>query len=53
MILPVATKLKPADRTQFPLPKADWERFTQRLERPAKVPAGLRKLFSKPSVFDQ
>jgi uncharacterized protein (DUF1778 family) len=52
MIPGVATKLKPADRTQFFLAKADWERFSQRLQRPAKVPAGLRKLFTKPTVFD-
>jgi uncharacterized protein (DUF1778 family) len=48
----VGTKLKPADRTQFPLAKADWDRFAQRLQRPAKVTSGLRKLFTKPTVFD-
>jgi hypothetical protein len=52
MIRPVATKLKPADRTQFSLAKAEWEQFNRRLKRPAKVPAGLRKLFLKPTVFD-
>jgi len=52
MVQVVATKLKPADRTQFSPAKADWERFMQLLQRPAQIPPGLRKLFSKPSVFD-
>lgn len=41
-----------ADRTQFPLDKPEWEEFTQLLERPPHVPGGLRRLFSKPSVFE-
>lgn len=41
-----------ADRTQFPLGGPDWERFTQLLDRPPHVPHGLRKLFSKSSVFE-
>lgn len=44
-------KTKPADRTQFQLAKPEWERFVEMLERPPHVPEGLRKLFSKPSVF--
>lgn len=40
-----------ADRTHFELEQPDWDRFTELLDRPAKVPPGLRKLFSKPSVF--
>lgn len=41
-----------ADRTRFPLASAEWERFTQLLDRPPRVPTGLRELFSKPSVFE-
>lgn len=41
-----------ADRTQFPLPPAGWEEFTQLLERPPRVPVGLDRLYSKPSVFE-
>jgi uncharacterized protein (DUF1778 family) len=41
-----------ADRTQFPLPPTQWEEFTQLLERPPRVPEGLRRLYSKPSVFE-
>jgi uncharacterized protein (DUF1778 family) len=41
-----------ADRKQFPLPPAQWNEFTQLLERTPRVPEGLRRLFSKPSVFE-
>jgi uncharacterized protein (DUF1778 family) len=41
-----------AERTQFPLDKPEWEQFTELLDRPPRVPSGLRKLFSKPSVFE-
>jgi uncharacterized protein (DUF1778 family) len=41
-----------ADRRQFPLPPARWEEFTQLLERPPQIPDGLRRLYSKPSVFE-
>lgn len=41
-----------ADRTQFRLGKAEWDRFTELLDRPPRVPDGLRKLYSKPSVFE-
>lgn len=41
-----------ADRTDFPLPSSDWERFTEMLDRPPHVPDGLRALYSKPSVFE-
>lgn len=41
-----------ADRTQFPLDKSEWEQFTRLLDRPPRVPSGLQKLFSKPSVFE-
>jgi uncharacterized protein (DUF1778 family) len=41
-----------ADRQRFSLDDADWERFNELLDRPARVPAGMRDLFSKPSAFD-
>ncbi len=41
-----------ADRTTFELGDADWRRFDELLDRPARVPKGLRDLFSKPSTFE-
>ncbi len=41
-----------ADRTTFELDDADWRRFNELLDRPARVPEGLRDLFSRPSVFE-
>ena len=41
-----------ADRKQFPLPPAQWNEFTHLLERAPRVPEGLRRLYSKPSVFE-
>lgn len=40
-----------ADRRQFALEPAAWKKFNEILDRPARVPAGLKNLFSKPSVF--
>ena len=41
-----------ADRTEFPLGPARWQEFTQLLDRHPRVPNGLRRLYSKPSVFE-
>jgi uncharacterized protein (DUF1778 family) len=41
-----------ADRTQFALGPAGWKEFTRLLDRPPRVPKGLRRLYSKPSVFE-
>lgn len=41
-----------ADRTVFTLDGPSWERFVAALDRPPRVPAGLRELFSRPSVFE-
>lgn len=38
--------------TSFKLNERDWNRFMERIARPAVVPKGLRSLFSKPSVFE-
>lgn len=41
-----------ADRRHFVLDEQGWKRFSELLDRPAQVPPGLEKLFSKPSVFE-
>jgi uncharacterized protein (DUF1778 family) len=41
-----------ADRAQFEIDKPAWDEFLDLLDRPPKVPDGLRSLFSKPSVFE-
>lgn len=41
-----------ADRRVFTLDDARWDRFVEILDRPPRVPAGLRELFSRPSVFE-
>jgi uncharacterized protein (DUF1778 family) len=41
-----------ADRTRFELAEPDWQKLIELLDRPPEVPAGLRELFSKPSVFE-
>jgi uncharacterized protein (DUF1778 family) len=41
-----------ADRTVFTLDTAQWDRFLEILDRPPRVPAGLKELFSRPSVFE-
>lgn len=41
-----------ADRTQFGLDSAAWQEFDELLSRPPRIPEGLRKLFSRPSVFE-
>jgi uncharacterized protein (DUF1778 family) len=40
-----------SDRTQFSLDKSAWDEFNDLLDRPPRVPSGLRELFSKSSVF--
>ena len=42
-----------ADRGLFMLAEDDWRTFSVMLDRPARVPKGLKDLFSKPSVFDE
>ena len=41
-----------ADRTTFELEAESWTEFMELLDRPARVPEGLRDLFAKPSVFE-
>lgn len=40
-----------ADRTQFVLGAAQWERFIELLDRAPQDNPGLERLFSRPSVF--
>jgi uncharacterized protein (DUF1778 family) len=41
-----------ADCMVFTLDEAQWNRLTEILGRPSRVPAGLKELFSRPSVFE-
>jgi uncharacterized protein (DUF1778 family) len=41
-----------ADRTRFVLDEDRWRRLNELLDRPPRIPAGLRDLFSRPSVFE-
>jgi uncharacterized protein (DUF1778 family) len=41
-----------ADRTVFTVKDAEWDRLQEILDRPPHVPAGLKELFSRPSVFE-
>jgi uncharacterized protein (DUF1778 family) len=41
-----------ADRTHFSLDEDQWRQLMEALDRPPRVPPGLRDLFSRPSVFE-
>lgn len=41
-----------ADRTEFLLDEEEWRQLNELLDRPPRVPSGLRDLFSRPSVFE-
>lgn len=41
-----------ADRTRFVLDEDQWRQLNELLDRPPRVPPGLRDLFSHPSVFE-
>jgi uncharacterized protein (DUF1778 family) len=41
-----------ADQNYFALPKDKWNAFMRELDRPPKVPAGSKQLFSRPSVAE-
>jgi uncharacterized protein (DUF1778 family) len=41
-----------ADRTEFILDEEEWRQLNELLDRPPRVPSGLRDLFSRPSVFE-
>jgi uncharacterized protein (DUF1778 family) len=41
-----------ADQNRFVLPKEKWDAFLKELDRPPKVPAGLKRLFSRTPVAE-
>jgi uncharacterized protein (DUF1778 family) len=41
-----------ADQNHFVLPKDNWDAFMKELDRPPKVPVGLKRLFARPSVAE-
>jgi uncharacterized protein (DUF1778 family) len=41
-----------ADQNHFVLPKEKWDAFVKALDGPPKIPAGLKRLFSHPSVAE-
>ena len=41
-----------ADQNHFVLPKEKWNAFLRELDRPPKVPAGLKRIFSRASVAE-
>jgi uncharacterized protein (DUF1778 family) len=41
-----------ADQNHFVLPKEKWNTFLKELDRPPKVPAGLKRLFSHVPVAE-
>ena len=41
-----------ADQNHFLLPKEKWNAFLRELDRPPKVPAGLKRLFSRVPVAE-
>jgi uncharacterized protein (DUF1778 family) len=49
----VAAERVLADRTRFSLDRAQWSRFLSILDRSPQDNPGLRKLFSRESVFDE
>jgi len=40
------------DRNRYVLDEAQWDRFVTLLDRPARSPEGLTKLFSSRSAFE-
>ena len=47
-----AGKMDVADQNRFVLPKEKWKSFLEALDRPPKAPAGLTRLFSRPSIAE-
>jgi uncharacterized protein (DUF1778 family) len=46
----VQAEMDLADQNHFALPKEKWNSFLIELDRPPKVPAGLKRLFSRTPV---
>jgi uncharacterized protein (DUF1778 family) len=41
-----------ADENHFVLPKNKWDAFLKALDGPPKIPPGLKRLFSRPSLAE-
>jgi uncharacterized protein (DUF1778 family) len=41
-----------ADQNHFVLPKDKWDAFLKALDAPPRVPPGLKRLFSRPSLAE-
>ncbi len=41
-----------ADQNHFVLPKGKWSAFLRKLDRPPRIPAGLKRLFSRVPVAE-
>jgi uncharacterized protein (DUF1778 family) len=48
----VQAEIDLANQTHFSVPKEKWAAFLKELDRPPRVPAGLKRLFSKPSIAE-
>jgi uncharacterized protein (DUF1778 family) len=48
----VQAEMDLADQNRFVLPKEKWNAFLKELDRPPKVPAGLKRLFSRAPVAE-
>jgi uncharacterized protein (DUF1778 family) len=42
-----------SDARQFQLSSKDWQRFSNALDRPAKIKTRLKRLFAEPTILDQ
>jgi len=45
----VQAEIDLADQTHFVLPRKQWDAFVKALDAPPRAPAGLKRLFSRPS----
>ena len=48
----VQAEIDLADQSSFTVPKEKWAAFLKELDRPPRTPAGLKRLFAKPSVAE-
>jgi uncharacterized protein (DUF1778 family) len=48
----VQAEIDIADETNFVLPKERWNAFAKALDAPPRIPVGLNRLFSHPSVAE-
>jgi uncharacterized protein (DUF1778 family) len=48
----VQAEIDIADETDFVVPRERWNAFSKALDAPPRIPAGLKRLFSHPSVAE-